>query len=143
MADNGPTRPSGIIEEWVEYGGIKRHSSPFGSPSTIDGTLRGRLKNLLDRGLVARKSAMYSATDLGLEYLRTVVGTEEALGGDEKQPSFGRWPRNKRRRVREHLRDLLLDMDAFDPLAPCDDLLEEMGYQNVEVRRRLIGGVEA
>ena len=129
VADNGPTRPSGILEEWVEY--LKRHSSPFGSPSTINGKLRGRLKNLLDRGLVARKSAMYSVTDLGLEYLRQ-VGTEEALGGDEKQELWA-LAKEQETAVREHLRDLLLDMDAFAFEHLVKRLLEEMGYQNVEV----------
>ena len=67
VADNGPTRAGGILEEWTEY--LNRVSS-FGSPSTFRDTLRRRLNNLLDRGLVDRKSTMYSVTDGGLAYLQ-------------------------------------------------------------------------
>ena len=129
VANNGPTRPSGILEEWTEH--LKRYSSPFSSPYTFRNTLQGRLKNLLDRGLVDRKSAMYSVTDLGLAYLRQ-VGTEEALGEDEKQELWS-LAKKQETSVRESLRDLLSDMDAFAFEHLVKRLLEEMGYQNVEV----------
>ena len=41
VADNGPTRVSGILEEWIKH--LKRYSSPFSSPSTFR-TLQWRLK---------------------------------------------------------------------------------------------------
>ncbi len=129
VADNGPTRASGILEEWTEY--LNRHSSPYSSPSTFRDTLQRRLRNLLDRGLVDRKSAMYSVTDLGLAYLRQ-VGTEEALGEDEKQELWS-LAKKQETSVRESLRDLLSDMDAFAFEHLVKRLLEEMGYQNVEV----------
>ena len=129
VADNGPTRASGILEEWTEY--LKCYSSPFSSPSTIRDTLGARLKNLLDRGLVDRKSAMYSVTDLGLAYLRQ-VGTEEALGEDEKQELWS-LAKKQEASVRESLRDFLSNRDAFAFEHLVKHLLEEMGYQNVEV----------
>ena len=129
VANNGPTRPSGILEEWTEY--LDRYSSPFSSPSTLRGTLQRRLRNLLDRGLVDRKSTMYSVTDLGLAYLRQ-VGTEEALGGDENQ-ELRSLAKKQETSVRESLRDLLINMDAFAFEHLVKRLLEEMGYQNVEV----------
>lgn len=138
VADNGPTRAGGILDEWAEY--LSQHSA-FGSPSTFRDTLRRRLNNLLDRGLVSRKSAMYSITDAGLAYL-TRVGTEEALGGDEQQQLWT-LVRNQEASVRESLRELLLDMDpyAFEHLVKR--LLEEMDYQNVEVTTRSgDGGVD-
>ena len=97
VADNGPTRAGGILDEWAEY--LSQHSA-FGSPSTFRDTLRRRLNNLLDRGLVSRKSAMYSITDAGLAYL-TRVGTEEALGGDEQQELWT-LVRNQEASVREN-----------------------------------------
>ena len=138
VADNGPTRAGGILEEWTEY--LNRVSS-FGSPSTFRDTLRRRLNNLLDRGLVDRKSTMYSVTDAGLAYLQR-VGTEEALGGDEQQEL---WTLAKKQEasVRESLRELLLDMDAFAFEHLVKRLLEEMDYQNVEVTTRSgDGGVD-
>lgn len=138
VANNGPTRAGGILEEWTEY--LNRHSS-FGSPSTFRDTLRRRLNNLLDRGLVNRKGTMYSVTDAGLAYLQR-VGTEEALGGDEQQEL---WTLAKKQEtsVRESMRELLLDMDAFAFEHLVKRLLEEMDYQNVEVTTRSgDGGVD-
>ena len=138
VADNGPTRAGGLLEEWSEY--LTRHSS-FGSPSTFRDTLRRRLGNLLDRGLIARKGTMYSITDDGLAYLQR-VGAEEALGGDEQQQL---WTLVKKQEasVRESLRELLLDMDPFAFEHLVKRLLEEMDYQNVEVTTRSgDGGVD-
>lgn len=138
VAENGPTRPGGILDEWIEY--LNRYSA-FGSPSTCRDTLQRRLKNLLERGFVQRQSTMYSVTDSGLAYLKR-VGTEEALGGDEQQEL---WTLAKKQEasVRESMRELLLDMDAFAFEHLVKRLLEEMDYQNVEVTTRSgDGGVD-
>ncbi|MBN1608515.1 MAG: restriction endonuclease [Polyangiaceae bacterium] len=138
VADNGPTRAGGLLEEWTEY--LTRHSA-FGSDSTFRDTLRRRLNNLLDRGLIARKGTLYSINDAGLAYLQR-VGTEEALGGDEQQQL---WTLVKKQQtaVRESLRELLLDMDPFAFEHLVKRLLEEMDYQNVQVTTRSgDGGVD-
>ena len=138
VADNGPSRAGGILEEWTEY--LNRHSA-FASPSTFRDTLRRRLNNLLDRGFVSRKSTMYSVTDAGLAYLKR-VGTEEALGGDEQQELWS-LAKKQEASVRESMRELLLDMDAFAFEHLVKRLLEEMDYQNVEVTTRSgDGGVD-
>ncbi len=138
VADNGPSRAGGILEDWTEY--LTRHSA-FGSPSTVRDTLRRRLNNLLDRELVSRKSTMYSITDAGLAYLHR-VGTEEALGGDEQQELWTLL-RKQETSVRESLRELLLDMDGFAFEHFVKRVLEEMDYQNVEVTTRSgDGGVD-
>ena len=138
VADNGPTRAGGLLDEWTEY--LNRHSS-FASPSTFRDTLRRRLNNLRDRGLVDRKGTMYSVTDAGLGYLER-VGTEEILGGNEQQEL---WTLAKKQEasVRESLRELLHEMDAFAFEHLVKRLLEEMNYQNVEVTSRSNdGGVD-
>ncbi len=138
VADNGPARAGGLLEEWTEY--LARYSN-FNSDSTFRDTLYRRLSNLLDRGLIARKGTLYSITDAGLSYLKR-VGSEEALGGDEQQQL---WELVKKQQtaVRESLRELLLEMDpyAFEHL--IKRLLEEMDYQNVQVTTRSNdGGVD-
>ena len=138
VADNGPTRAGGVLEEWTEY--INRHSS-FASPSTFRDTLRRRLNNLLDRGLLNRKSTMYSITDAGLTYLHR-VGTEDALGGDEQQELWS-LAKKQEASVRESMRELLLDMDAFAFEHLLKRLLEEMEYHDVNVTSRSNdGGVD-
>lgn len=133
VADNGPARPNNLLGEWSEY--LKRYSK-CSRLSTFRSTLRFRLNNLLGRGFVDRKSAMYSITDAGLDYLkRALIGVEEVLGGDEQQ-EFWTLAKQQRASVRESIRDLLLEMDpsVFEHLVKR--LLEEMDYQNVEVRGR-------
>lgn len=138
VADNGPTRPSGVLEEWAEY--LAEHSS-FGSPSTIRDTQRRRLNNLLDRGLVSRNGTMYSVTDDGLAYLER-VGSEVGLGGDEQNQLWA-LAKKQEASVRESMRELLLEMDCFAFEHLVKRLLEEMDYQNVEVTTRSgDGGVD-
>lgn len=138
VADNGPARAGGFLEEWTEY--LNRHSA-FGSPSTVRDALGRRLNNLLVRGLVDRKATMYSVTDAGLGYLQR-VGVEEALGGGEQQQL---WTLVKKQEasVRESMHALLLEMDSFAFEHLVKRLLEEMDYQNVEVTTRSgDGGVD-
>ena len=128
VADNGPTRASGILDEWTEY--LNRLSS-FSSPSTFRDSLRRRLNNLLDRGLVNRKSTMYVVTDTGLDYLQK-AGTEEASGDAEWQ-ALRMLAKKREASVRKSLREWLLNMDPFAFEHLVKRLLEEMDYQNVEV----------
>lgn len=138
VADNGPTRAGGLLDEWTEY--LNRHSS-FASPSSYQATLRMRLNNLLDRALVSRKGTMYSVTEAGLMCLQR-VGTEEALGGDEQQEIWA-LAKAQEASVRGSLLELLLDMDPFAFEHLVKRLLEEMDYQNVEVTTRSgDGGVD-
>lgn len=130
VADNGPTRLGGILEEWTEY--LKSHSA-FASLSTIRDSLQRRLNNLIDRELVRRKSMMYSVTDEGLTYLKR-VGIDETLGGDEQQEIWS-LAKKQEASARESLLELLLDMDpiAFEHLVKR--LLEAMDYQEVKVAK--------
>jgi restriction system protein len=138
VADNGPARASGLLDEWSDY--LKRRSS-FGSDSTIKGTLRLRLNNLLERALVERKGNLYSVTPEGLAYLQR-AGDEDSVGGGE-QHEVWTLVRKQESTVRESLLDLLLDMDPFAFEHLIKRLLEEMDYQNVEVTSRSgDGGVD-
>ena len=124
VADIGPAQVRHFEKPWTEY--LEQHSR-FQAPASVRDTLRRRLNNLLDRGLIGRERAKYSVTDDGLSYLERVL------------PEPG--PRKKIRKlakeqeavVRESLREHLLQMDpkAFEELV--GGLLEEMDYQNVEV----------
>lgn len=138
VADNGPARAGGLVEEWGDY---LSHRSSFGTESTIKETMRRRLNNLLERGLVERKGNLYSATSDGLAYLQK-TGDEDSVGrGDHNQV----WAlvRQQENTVRESLRELLRDMDPFTFEYLIKRLLEEMDYQNVDVTARSgDGGVD-
>ena len=137
IADRGPVWPKGLVEEWGEY--LARCGSPFRSESTIRNTLSFRLKNLLEREMVERRGFSYSATPEGLACLHK-TGEKDSGGGDNKVWNLVRQEENT---VRESLRELLHEMDpyAFEHL--IGQLLEEMGYRDVEVTVRSgDGGVD-
>ena len=138
VADKGPTRPGGIVDEWADY--LSSYSG-FGTPSTIKDTLQRRLRNLLDRDLVSRKQAIYSITEAAISYLES-VGAEEVSGGDEHQ-ELRTLLRRQETSVRESLRDLLAEMDPYIFESLVQRLLVAMNYQNVEVTARSgDGGVD-
>lgn len=138
VSESGPARSGGLQGEWTEF--LTRHSA-FGKPSTIRDTLRRRLNNLLDRELVNRSGSLYSISDAGLAWLEC-VGSDEDLGGDEHQ-DLRILVKKQEASVRDSLRELLSDMDAFVFEHLVKRLLEEMEYQKVEVTTRSgDGGVD-
>ena len=138
VADNGPARAGGLVEEWGAY--LSRRSA-FGTESTIKDTMRRRLTNLSARGLVERKGNLYSATPEGLSYL-LATGDEDSLGGGNQDQVWA-LVRQHENAVRENLRELLYDMDPFTFEHLIRRLLEEMNYQNVDVTARSgDGGVD-
>lgn len=138
VADNGPARPVGLVDEWGDY--LSRCSA-YGTESTIKDTMRRRLKNLLERGLVERKGTLYSATSDGLAYLQ-ITDDQDAEGRGD-QHDVWTLVRQQENSVRERILEMLRDMDAFDLEHLVKRLLEEMNYQNVEVTARSgDGGVD-
>ena len=65
MAD--PPRFGTSRKAWTEF--LTEWHSGFQAPASIRDTLRRRLNNLLDRGLIERERAKYTVTDDGLSYL--------------------------------------------------------------------------
>ena len=128
VAHYGPARAGELVVEWGDY--LSRRST-FGAESTIQDTMRRRLNNLLARDLVERKGSLYSATQDGLAYLEK-TGDEDSIGGSSDSQIWS-LVRQHADTVRESLRDLLQDMDPFAFEHLIKRLLEEMGYQNVEV----------
>ena len=138
VAENGPTRFSGVLEEWSEY--LTRHSK-FGTDSTRKDTLRRRISNLVRRGLVNRKSTSYTVAESGLAYLKR-LGIGEARG-DRSHRNLLLQARKQADVVRAQLRERLLSMDPFAFEHLVKRLLEEMDYQDVEVTKQSgDGGVD-
>ena len=138
VADNGLAQAGGLIEEWGDY---LRRCSYIRRESYIKDTMRRRLTNLLARGLVERKGKLYSTTQDGLAYLQETGDQDPVAGGNHNQ--LRALIRQHENTVRESLRALLQDMDPFAFEHLIKRLLEEMGYQNVEVTARSgDGGVD-
>ena len=125
VADSGPAQVRDFKEAWTEY--LKRAHSGFRAPASIRDTLRRRLNNLLDRGLIDRESAKYTVTDDGLSYLERVL-PEPGL-----RQKIRKLAKEQEAAVRKSLREHLLQMDpkGFEDLG--GRLLEEMNYEKVDV----------
>lgn len=138
VADNGPARPAELLDDWSDY--LKRRSR-FGSDSTIKDTLRRRLNNLLARGLIERKTSLYSASENGLDYLRR-TGDEDSASGDAHH-EIQALIRAQEDAVRASLMELLFELDPFVFEHLVKRLLEELGYSDVQVTARSgDGGVD-
>ena len=138
VADNGPARAGGLVEEWGDY--LSRRSR-WGTESSIRDTMLRRLSNLLERCLVERKGNLYSATPDGLAYLQR-IGDEDSISGGEHHEVWS-LVRKQENTVRESLHELLYDMDPFAFEHLIKRLLEEMHYQDVNVTKRSgDGGVD-
>ena len=126
VSANGPAKFADFLEDWAEY---LEHHSKFGTDSTIRDTLRRRLNNLLDRGLIGREGTKYSITEDGTAYLEGV----ETLAEPDVRQKIHLLAKAQEAEVRTSLREHLLKMNpkAFEELV--GRLLDKMNYQNVKV----------
>ena len=125
VADTGPAQVRDFEKAWTEF--LKEWHSGFRAPASIRDTLRRRLNNLLDRGLIERERAKYTVTADGLSYL------DRTAPPPGPRTMIQKLAKEQKAAVRESLRDHLLQMDpnGFEELV--GRLLEEMNYEKVEV----------
>ncbi len=109
-----------LVPEWGEF---LREYSKFGTTSTISDTLRRRLANLVERGLVERSGNSYSISQAGLEY---ISGYRQE---DASEVLHAISAHNAKRR--EEYRSLLHEMPPYQFEKLVSQLLEAMGYEEV------------
>ena len=122
-------RRADLLPEWSEF---LREYSRFGSPSTFKDTLRRRLVNITDRGFVGKEGITYTLTDEGRKHVAAFAGATAR----DPQRELIRSIEAYNNAQREALRERLIEMKpaVFEHLAR--DLLEAMGYEDVEVTRQ-------
>lgn len=123
LAPKTRSKRGDLLPEWSEF--LKEHSN-FDAASTIRDTLWCRLKNISERGLVARDGQFYSITNQGIEYA-------SKADPDPKRKVLLRNIAAFKEDQKKALKDRLGKMqpDRFQHLVR--DLLEEMGYEDVRV----------
>ena len=87
-----------------------------------------RLNNLVDRNLIKRKGHTYQITDVGLTYLQRAGGN-----GKEFAPTVELLVNDKNAIARQRLAEFLQSMNPFQFEHLIKRLLEEMGYDDVNV----------
>lgn len=128
VADNGPTRFGGILDNWSDY---LRQCSPFSKPSTFRDSMRRRLSNLLERKLIEKTSIYYQITEEGISCLQRL--SDEGTARSNAEQNIRKLVKKLNRSVKEDLLNWLLKMDPSKFEHLVKQLLEEMGYENVEV----------
>lgn len=129
LATKDRAQSSEMLPEWSDY--LDAHSA-YAATRSQKGTLRERLANLEDRGLVARDGYTYVITDPGLDY--AAVFAEEEGGSPRQQVQHALREHNDAQR--ERLRERLHGMDPYVFEHLVRDLLEAMGYDDVTVTKQ-------
>ena len=130
LATKGRAMRGDLLPEWLEF--LTEHSN-FGTLATAKDTLRRRLLNLAERGLVHRNGNSYQITQAGLDYA-AMFGVRSA-GPDPRADvirALGAYNDAQLAALRERLGTM--HPYAFEHL--IRDLLEEMGYEDVRVTRQ-------
>jgi restriction system protein len=128
VSGRGPARVGELEDEWREY--LARHSR-VSSDTTIKNTLRLRLRNLLERQLIARSSAQYTVTDDGLAYLSRVDGQDAP--GASGEPQIHKMLNAHNASIRDSVHAILSSMDPIALEHLVKRLLIAMNYDNVSV----------
>jgi restriction system protein len=128
VADTGRARRATLLEPWRNF---LQSETRIRADAAVKATLWARLRNLTTRGLIERVGPAYAVTADGLQYL------QELRGGGGPEPdddqTIRRLLRAQRQKVRDAICDLLSDLDPYAFERLVKQLLEEMGYEDVEV----------
>lgn len=119
-----------ILPEWEDF--LLQHTN-YSQSSAVKDTLRRRLNNLEERGYVIREGFYIQITELGIQYFNQVnpVMKQEENSKKELLQSL----ENYNAIQRELLRRQLFRISPYQFERLIKDLLEAMGYEDVEVTK--------
>jgi restriction system protein len=135
VAERSPCKRGDLLPDWSDY---LKAVSVFKTSSTFKDTLRRRLVNLAERGLISRDGNTYAIADAGLTWLR---GFAEA-----PHPESIAAPTPKRTTVTEAVsvhneeqftafRKRLMNLDPIQFEHFVKELLDKMDYEDVRVTK--------
>lgn len=138
LAEKASARRGELLDDWGNY---LAQVSKITSPSMIKDTLRRRLLNMVERGLVTRDGNRYTISDLGRTYLKELgeqssPAEKQALGTatTEIDAAAAIGTHNKAARAALVGRLMGLEPYAFEHFVK--ELLEAMDYENVQVTKQ-------
>lgn len=132
LAEIGTSARGDLIGPWSEF---VASESRLRSDMVLKSFLWARLRNLTERQLVERTGNSYSITPAGLSYLR-VVGASVPTGEPQILQQVRQLAVEQRRSAREDLGKFLAEMEPYAFEHVIRRLLEELGYEGVEVTQR-------
>jgi restriction system protein len=129
LAGREQAKRGDLMPDWTSY---LHQVSKFVSESSCQSTLHQRLTNLVERGLINREGNRYQITDAGRNWLG------EALPEKTHDPRRDLLDAAKRYndQQKQLLREQLTAMNPYRFERMIADLLEAMGYEDVEVTKQ-------
>jgi restriction system protein len=124
LAAHSPAKRADLIGEWQEF--LFAHSK-YTSRNSVEGALRERLLNVIDRGYVVREGNTYTISESGLKY----AAQDDSPFHDVLQSI-----KIYNDRQTEELRERLATMNPYRFEVLVKDLLEAMDYEDVEVTKQ-------
>lgn len=126
VAEKVRPKTSDLVSNWTDF--LQAQHSTFTAPIMFRDTLRRRLRDLVDRGLVARDAQAYVLTPAGMSYL----GDRPVSARSKVIQQIIAFNEGERRR----LRDRLARMHPYRFEYLVGTLLERIGYEDVEVTKQ-------
>lgn len=128
LAGREMSRRADLLPEWQAF--LHQHSK-FASERSAKSTLYSRLYNLIDRELATREGMSYRITDAGRDWLGKALPTKQADPRKELLEAVKRYNAQQK----ELLREQLSTMNPYKFEHLVGQLLEAMGYEQVEVTK--------
>lgn len=132
-AETPQAKRSDLIDDWGAY---LLAVSKFSTQKVFGDTLRRRLLNLVERGLVERDGNRYSITDSGLSYLKSFPESAADRKPSSQRTDVALAVRAFNEAQIEALRRRLMGLEPYAFEHFVKELLEAMDYENVEVTRQ-------
>jgi len=139
IADYGPGKRSAFFPHFAQF---VRENSNIKSDNPISHVWNTRIQNLIERDLIARSGNSYEITQAGLDYLkRTPQDINAAVDDPLTQIRELQFKQNQQ--IRQQMMDALAQMNPYSFEQFVAELLEAMGYTDVQVTQKSRdGGVD-
>lgn len=135
VAERSPCKRGDILPDWSDY---LKAVSVFKTPKTFKDTLRRRLVNLADRGLISREGNTYAITDSGLAWLREFSDAphpEKVAAPSPKRTTVAEAARAHNEEQFAAFRNRLMTLDPVQFEHFVKELLDAMDYEDVHVTK--------
>lgn len=136
VAERSPCKRGDILPAWSDY---LKAVSKFSTASTFKDTLRRRLINLADRGLVSREGNSYAITNTGLAWLDGFSGSFEATAASAvpstKRTNVAQATKAHNEEQLEAFRKRLMSLEPVQFEHFVKALLDAMDYEDVQVTK--------
>lgn len=136
VAERSPCKRGDLLPAWSDY---LKAVSVFSTPKTFKDTLRRRLLNLAERGLISREGNTYAINDRGIQWLRGFpASTPEAISAavpSSARTSVAEAARTHNEEQLAAFRSRLIGLEPAQFEHFVKELLDAMDYEDVRVTK--------